>query len=173
MLVALVHPAQPAIDLIDDIIYSRGFAMNDSNSTHARLQRMIDCQLELNAHEGLVKWEASGWNEDPGADSDEAPIKYIALVLLEAIQNKCMRISIDKDTTPVLLGDTTRDIPKAPSSIVARGLEILREIADITGPCASGSIALGVRNDSMELIVQKEGGKHILTMPDLTRSNMI
>lgn len=141
--------------------------MSGLASPQLKLQRQIDCQLEVNAHAALSAWESAGWNEEPGTDPDEAPLKYMALILLEAIEEKAIRITMDKDSEPTVYGDITYTLPKAPSGYIARGLEILREIAGMEGPHARGSIALGVRNDSIELVLQKDGGRHTLTMPGL------
>jgi len=137
--------------------------MSGLTSPQQKLQR----QIEVNAHAALSAWESAGWNEEPGTDSDEGPLKYIALILLEAIEEKAIRITMDKDSEPTVYGDVTYTLPKAPSSYIARGLEILREIAGMEGSHARGSIVLGVRNDSIELILQKDGGRHTLTMPGL------
>ena len=139
--------------------------MGLEESSHSRLQRQIDCQLETKPHEALTAWEMSGWREDPGTDGDEAPIKYLALVLLEAIESRSVRLSIDRDRGVTILGDSTYVLPKAPSMYIARGLEILREIAGMEGGNAQARISLGVRNDSLDLIIQKEGGLHIINIP--------
>ncbi|MCL5125267.1 MAG: hypothetical protein M1511_12370 [Deltaproteobacteria bacterium] len=142
--------------------------MSDFESPHARLQGQIDCQLEVKPKDALTSWEKNGWNEEPGTDSDEAPLKYLALVLLEAIEGRSVRLSIDKDRGVTILGDSSYTLPKAPEMFIARGLEILREIAGMQGPNAQGRISLGVRTDSLDLIVQKEGGMHIINIPGVS-----
>ncbi|MGC8660177.1 MAG: hypothetical protein ACP5U1_14015 [Desulfomonilaceae bacterium] len=142
--------------------------MSDSESPHARLQAQIDCQLEVKPKDALESWQKSGWKEQPGTDSDEAPLKYLALVLLEAIESRSVRLSMDKDRGVTVLGDSTYTLPKAPGMFIARGLEILREIAGIEGPNAQGRISLGVRSDSLDLIIQKEGGLHIINIPGVS-----
>lgn len=139
--------------------------MPDSSNERSMLQRHIDCQVGKNARQALSEWEQCGWKEEPFAGSDDAPLKYVALVLIEAIQNKCVRINMDMDSNPTVFGHTTYSLPKAPASFIARGLEIIREIASIQGASAKGSLIIGFNDESLEVIVQKEGGRHTLTMP--------
>ncbi|MGC8604364.1 MAG: hypothetical protein ACP5VS_11855 [Desulfomonilaceae bacterium] len=142
--------------------------MSDVESSDSRLQRQIDCELEVKPRDALIAWEKNGWNEEPGTDADEAPLKYIALVLLEAIEGRSVRLSLDKDKGVTILGDSTYMLPKAPASYIARGLEILREIAGIEAPNGQGRISLGIRNDSLDLIIQKEAGLHIINIPGIS-----
>ena len=139
--------------------------MSQTESYHLRLQRQIDCQLEVKPKDALIAWEKSGWNEESGTDGDEAPLKYLAMVLLEAIESRSVRLSIDRERGVTIFGDSTYMLPKAPSMYIARGLEILREIAGMDSPDALGRISLGIRNDSLELIIQKEAGLHIINIP--------
>lgn len=139
--------------------------MADSDSPHLRLQQQIDCQLEVNPRTALAAWERAGWSEEVGTDGDEAPLKYMALVLLDAIEEKAVRLAVDKDTGVTVYADETYTLPQAPSHFIARGLEILREITGLDGPKGAGTLSLGLRNDSLELIVQKDRGLHMINIP--------
>jgi hypothetical protein len=139
--------------------------MENSESPHVRLQQQIDCQLEVKPRSALENWEKTGWNEEPGTDIDEAPLKYMALVLLEAIEERAVRFSVDKDAGVTVYGDATYTLPKAPTHFIARGLEILREITGLGGPSGKGVLALGIRNDSVEVILQKQAGLHMFNIP--------
>jgi hypothetical protein len=146
-----------------------GFQMPESENPHLRLQQQIDCQLEVKPRPALEAWEKENWKEEPGTDADEAPLKYMALVLLEAIEERAVRMSIEKDQGVTVYGDSTYTLPKAPAAIIARGLEILREITDLQVPKGEGTLSLGIRNDSLELIIQKEGGLHIINIPGVAQ----
>jgi len=115
----------------------------------------------------LQNWEEQNWKEEPGTDVDEAPLRYLALVLLDAIEEKAVRISLEKDKGVTVYADKTYALPKAPASIIARGLEIIREITGLEVPSGQGALSLGIGNDSLELIVQKQGGLHIITIPGI------
>lgn len=145
--------------------------MANTESPHLRLQQQIDCQLEVTPRNALETWEKIGWNEEPGTDGDEAPLKYMALILLDAMEERALRLAVDKDKGVTVYGDATYSLPKAPSHFIARGLEIMREITGIEGPTGRGILSLGVRNDSVEVIIQKEAGLHILNMPGLAAAS--
>ncbi len=139
--------------------------MAGMESAHLRLQQQVDCQLEIKPRPALETWEKTGWQEESGTDSDEAPLKYMALVLLDAIEERAVRLSIDKDKGVTVYADTTYTLPKAPPHMIARGLEILREITDLEKAKGEGRLSLGIRNDSLELIIQKDAGLHIINIP--------
>ncbi|MEW6351125.1 MAG: hypothetical protein AB1646_18870 [Thermodesulfobacteriota bacterium] len=141
--------------------------MAHEESSHLRLQQQIDCQLEIEPRSALAAWERNGWNEEPGTDGDEAPLKYLALVMLDAIEQRATRVAIDKDDGAIVYSDTTYSLPKAPDYVIARGLEILREISGMQRPDDQGTLALGIRDDSLELILQKERGLHIVNFPGI------
>lgn len=162
---APVLHAQLAISSINPI--AGGRLMNDSASAQQMLQGLIDATIGLNLRDELSAWEKAGWPEDPGTHYDEAPLKYIAMVIMDAVANKAVRISIDKDSGAAVHGDTTYQLPKAPSSFIARGLEILREIAGMEGPSSRGSIIVEIPGESLELILQKDRGRHTVTIPNL------
>ena len=71
--------------------------MLDAENPHLRLQQQIDCQLEVTPRTVLESWEKTGWKQEPGTDLDEAPLKYMALVLLDAIEDRAVRFSVDKE----------------------------------------------------------------------------
>jgi hypothetical protein len=141
--------------------------MAGAESPHLRLQQQIDCQLEIAPRPALETWEKEGWREEPGTDADEASLKYLALVLLDAIEERAVRLSIEKDQGVTVFADKTYTLPKAPAHMIARGLEILREITDLEKPKGQGTLSLGIRNDSLELIIQKEAGLHIINIPGI------
>jgi hypothetical protein len=142
-------------------------AMAEFESPHLRLQQQIDCQLEVMPKDVLSDWERQNWKEEPGTDVDEAPIKYMALILLDAIEERATRLSVDKDQGVTVYGETTYTLPKAPSHYIARGLEILREITGLEVPGGEGRLSLGVRDSNLELIVQKQGGQHMINIPGI------
>ena len=141
--------------------------MADVESPHLRLQQQIDCQLETNPREALSAWEKNGWQDEPGTDVDEAPLKYMALVMLDAIEERATRFTMDKDEGVSVHADSTYTLPKAPAHVLARGLEILREITGMHGGQAEGKLSLGLRNDSIELVIQKDRGQHTISIPGI------
>jgi hypothetical protein len=145
------------------------FMMADMESAHLRLQQQIDCQLEVTPSTALKAWEREGWKDEPGTDVDEAPLKYMALVLLDAIEDRASRVALDKDEGVTVFSDATHELPKPPTHILARGLEILREISGLQGPKGEATLALGIRNDSLDLVIHKEAGKHMINFPGIAK----
>jgi len=141
--------------------------MMEADSYHKRLQDHIDCQLEVTPKDALALWEQAGWNEESGTDADEAPLKLMALYVLEAIKERAVRVTVDRDKGATIYGDSTYTLEGAPSHFVARGLEILREIAGMEGPGGTGTIVIGIKNDSLDLIIQKQGALHIINIPGI------
>ena len=88
--------------------------MADIESPHLRLQQQIDCQLETNPREALFAWEKNGWRDEPGTDIDEAPLKYMALVMLDTIEERATRFTMDKDEGVSVHADSTYRFPKPP-----------------------------------------------------------
>ncbi len=142
--------------------------MSDSESPHLRLQQQMDCQLEIAPRMALELWERAGWAEEPGTDADEAPLKYMALVLLDAIEERAARFSMDKDKGVTVHGDSTYSLPKAPAHVIARGLEIMRDITGLDGAKGQGQLALGIRNDTVDVTIQKDAGLHVFNISGLS-----
>jgi hypothetical protein len=142
-----------------------GSAMGITDGSHLRLQQQIDCQLETKPRFALETWEGAGWEEAPGTDTDEAPLKYLSLILLDAIEERAARLTVDKDAGVTVYGDTTYTLPQAPAHLIARGLEILRQITGMEGGQAAGKLALGIRGDGLEVIIHKDAGLHTFNFP--------
>jgi hypothetical protein len=142
--------------------------MADLSGPHLRLQQQIDCWLETNPVTALETWDKAGWgDDDPGWDVDEAPLKYMALVFLYAVENRIVRFTVDREKGATFYGETTTTLPNPPSQIIARALEIVREITDLEKPSGQSTLSLGVRNDGVEVIIQKERGLHTFNIPGI------
>ena len=128
----------------------------------------MDCYLETNPSTVLKQWADDGWQGDSQVDTDETCLKYIALVLLDALEHKAKKIVVEMGC-PVLVACSDEDymLPTAPESMLARGLEILRNICGMEGGHTEGALCLGIRSDSIELRIEKSKGVHIIELPDL------
>ncbi|MFC1591841.1 hypothetical protein ACFL43_04910 [Thermodesulfobacteriota bacterium] len=140
--------------------------MRDDTSLHQVLQNNIDCMLETNPGVVLKKWADEGWQQDEGVDVDETCLKYLALVLLDALSNKAQKIVLEMGCPALVASEGVQHmLPAAPESILARGLEIVREICGMEGAAAEGRLALGIRNNSIELRIEKSEALHIIHLP--------
>ena len=142
--------------------------MQDTQSSHQQLQQYIDCYLETNPSTALKQQDDDGWQGDSQVDTDETCLKYIALVLLDALEHKAKKIVLEMGC-PVLVACNEEDymLPAAPESMLARGLEIVRDICGMEGGRTGNILCLGIRNDSIELRIEKSKGFHIIELPDL------
>jgi hypothetical protein len=140
--------------------------MKSSSNHHSALQALIDCYLETNPSKTLNNWADSNWKLDPNVDTDESCLKYLALVLLDAIESRANKIVLEANC-PVLVVSEDKEhmLPAAAESILARGLEILRDICGMEGPVSKGTLSLGIRNSSLELKIEKSEAVHIIHLP--------
>jgi hypothetical protein len=134
-------------------------------SYHAILQGYIDCLLETNPRDTLQQWAQKGWAPDQDIDYDEGCLKLIALVILDGIANRAHKILLEMGF-PMLIATIGQSymLPPAPESMLARGLEIIREICGMSGGRASGTLVLGIGNASMELGIEKNRGLHVIVL---------
>ncbi len=141
--------------------------MQDTQSSHQQLQQYLDCYLETNPSTVLKQWDEDGWQGDSQVDTDETCLKYIALILLDAMEHKAKKIVLEMGR-PVLMACNEEDyiLPTAPKSILARGLEIVRDICGIEGDRTGGILCRGIRSDSIELRIEKSKGVHVIELPD-------
>jgi hypothetical protein len=142
--------------------------MQDTQSSHHQLQQYLDCYLETNPSTVLKQWDDDGWQGDSQVETDETCLKYIALVLLDALKHKAKKIGLEVGC-PVLIICNDEDylLPAAPESMLSRGLDIVRDICGLERDCTGGILCLGIRNESIELRIEKSKGLHIVELPDL------
>jgi hypothetical protein len=117
--------------------------MREPDNAQLKLQQLLDCYLDTDPAGVLRAWADSGWPGAAGASSDETCLKYIALVLLDSIANRA-RTTILEMGCPALVdaGAEQHMLPPAPASLLARGLELLREMCGLEGgPGAKGCCA--------------------------------
>jgi hypothetical protein len=142
--------------------------MKDVTSAHLALQNLISCYLETNPSDALKSWADSNWKIEKHEDADEASLKYLALVVLDAIESRAQKIILEKGCPVLIAGPGAEHmLPAAPESMLARGLEILREMCGMEGARSKGTLSLGIRNDSIELEFEKSEALHIIYLPRL------
>jgi hypothetical protein len=142
--------------------------MKDITSAHLALQNLISCYLETRPAEALQSWADNNWKVEKHEDADEASLKYLALIVLDAIENRAQKIVLEKGC-PVLIAAPGGEhmLPAAPESMLARGLEMLREMCGMEGARSKGELSLGIRNDSISLEIVKSEALHIIYLPRL------
>jgi len=142
--------------------------MKDVTSAHLALQNLISCYLETKPADALKSWADKDWKVEKHEDVDEASLKYLALIVLDAIESRAQKIVLEKGC-PVLIAAPGGEhmLPAAPESMLARGLEMLREMCGMEGARSKGELSLGIRNDSIALAIEKSEALHIIYLPRL------
>jgi hypothetical protein len=142
--------------------------MKDVENPQKTLQALLDCYLETRPDEVLRNWADGGWAGDAKVSIDETCLKYIALVLLDSIESRAEKTILEMGC-PALVdeGDKQHMLPPAPESMLARGLELLRDMCGLEGAVGESMLCLGLRNDSIELRIQKSEALHIIYFPRL------
>jgi hypothetical protein len=142
--------------------------MQDTQSSHHQLQQYLDCYLETNPATVLKQWDDDGWQGDSHVDTDETCLKYIALVLLDALKHNAKKIGLEVGC-PVLIICNDEDylLPAVPESMLSRGLDIVRDICGLERDRTGGILCLGIRSNNIELRIEMRKGLHIFEFPDL------
>jgi hypothetical protein len=140
--------------------------MKDMSSPHTVLQGLLECYLETRPDELLRQWADTGWKSGGNVDIDETCLKYIALVLLDGIESRAEKIILEMGCPALVVAGKERHmLPPAPESMLARGLELVRDMCGLEGARGKGILCLGIKNDSIEILIEKSEALHILHLP--------
>lgn len=132
--------------------------MLDKRSLHLKVQELCDCY----AGTDYLK-EMCLVPKEP--DAQEAALKWIALAVLHGINANAdeVKISRSEDGAVKVTAEYRKASLPTPGDDIGRLiLEALRQIVHLEKDKDKGLLALGVRNDSMELEVEvkrKDGGE--------------
>lgn len=121
--------------------------MKDKRNFHLEVQEHIDCF----ANEDPLK-EMSEINGD--TDKDQAALKWMALAVLHGINFNAKKISLrttGDGSTTVRAKYRKADLPSPGGEIGRNVIEAIRRITHFEGDKGKGPLALGVRNDSLEI----------------------
>jgi hypothetical protein len=100
-------------------------------------------------------------------DKDEAALKWLALAALHGVNGNAKEVTITRSKTGevrVTAKYRESDLPSPGSEVGAKIMEALREVTHIEGAKGKTPLALGIRNDSIELQVkmkEKEGKEKV------------
>jgi len=121
--------------------------MKDKRSLHLEVQEHIDCFAGTDPLK-----EMSEITKD--TDKDQAALKWMALAVLHGINFGAKKISIRRapdGTTTVQAKYRRADLPSPGGEIGQNVIEAVRQITHFEGDKGKGPLALGVRNDSLEI----------------------
>ena len=135
--------------------------MKEKRNVHLKVQELCDCY----ATNDPLKEMSIVKNEE---DKDEAAMKWLALAALHGVNDSAKEVSITRAKDGEIMV-TARyreaELPSPGSDVGAKILDAVREITHIEGDEGKTPLALGIRNDSIEIQVKmkSEEGREKVT----------
>jgi hypothetical protein len=136
--------------------------MKEKRNVHLKVQELCDCY----ATNDPLKEMSTIKNEE---DHDEAALKWLALSALHGVNNNAEKITISRSRNGEINVTATyrpTDLPSPGSDVGAKILEAVREITHIESDQGMTPLALGIRNDSIEVQIEmaSQAGKENITL---------
>ncbi len=136
--------------------------MKEKRNLHLKVQELCDCYA---ANDPLK--EMSIIKNDQ--DKDEAALKWLALTVLHGVNSNAKKVTITRSKDgeiSVTAKYRESELPSPGSEVGAKIMEAVREITHIEGDTGKTPLALGIRNDSIEIKVkmQSEEDKEKVTL---------
>ena len=134
--------------------------MKEKRNVHLKVQELCDCY----ATNDPLKEMSTVKNED---DKDEAALKWLALTALHGVNGNAKKIAITRSEDgeiSVTAKYRESELPSPGAEVGAKIIEAVREITHIEGDQGKTPLALGIRNDSIEIQVKmksKEGKEKV------------
>ena len=136
--------------------------MKDKRSLHLEVQEHIDCFAGTDPLKEMS--ELTG-----DEDKDQAALKWLALAALHGINSNAEKVSLrttaDGKTT-VQAKYRKSELPSPGGEIGQKIVEAVRKITHFEEDKGEGPLALGIRNDSIEIDVkvEREGDRETVTL---------
>ena len=124
--------------------------MKEKRNVHLKVQELCDCY----ATNDPLKEMSTVKNE---GDKDEAALKWLALSALHGVNSNAETITITRSKDgdiDVTAKYRESELPSPGSDIGAKIIAAVREITHIEGEKGRTPLALGIRNDSIEIQVK-------------------
>jgi hypothetical protein len=148
--------------------------IKDERNYHQRLQEFCDCYMETDPKKELEKAskEISG---DPSGNLDELALKFLGLGIFYGASEKAKKVSIQrsKDSKVLFTVDAKGkyQLPPPPTQLADRVISIARAITHIDTDQGKLPVAMGLRNDRMDITFQfdRKGGEETfsISFPEL------
>ena len=124
--------------------------MLDKRNLHLKVQELCDCYAGTDHLKEMCLVPKD-------EDRDEAALKWIALAVLHGVNANAdkIKISIDEDGQVSVTAEYRKaSLPSPGSEIGRKAIDAIRQIAHFEKDKEKGPLALGIRNDSLELQVE-------------------
>ncbi len=139
--------------------------MKEKRSLHLKVQEMCDCYATTDPLKEMSQIKG-------GSDQSEAAEKWLALAALHGVNNNAKEISIRRSKNgkiKVTAQYRESELPSPGSKIGKKIMSAVREITHIEGKKGKSPLALGIREDSIELKIKmkskNKGERVTLTFP--------
>jgi hypothetical protein len=129
--------------------------MKDSTNLHLKVQEMCDCYATNDPLKEMSKIQKD-------KDTDEAVVKWLALAVLHGINNNADKITVQQDqdgAVTVMAKYKKTELPPPGSEIGGKIIKAIREIAHLDKSKDKSLLAIGFRNNSLELKVSASDKK--------------
>ena len=139
--------------------------MKEKRNLHLKVQEMCDCYATTDPLKEMSEIKGS-------SNQDEAAEKWLALAALHGVNNNAREISISRSKDgkiKVTARYRRSELPSPGSKIGKKIMSAVREITHIESGKGKSPLALGIREDSIELKIKmksKDKGERVtLTFP--------
>ena len=134
--------------------------MKEKRNVHLKVQELCDCYATNDPLKEMSAVKNDG-------DKDEAAVKWLALAALHGVNNNAKEVSISRFSdgeVRVTAKYRESELPTPGSEVGSKIMATIREITHIEGHKGKSPLALGIRDDSIELRVklkEKEGREKV------------
>jgi hypothetical protein len=139
--------------------------MKEKRNIHLKVQELCDCYATNDPLKEMSEIKGD-------SDQDEAAAKWLALAALHGVNDNAKEVSIQRSpdgNIKVTAKYRESELPSPGSEIGEKIMSALREITHIEGGKGKSPLALGIREDSIELQIKMkskdEGEKVTLKFP--------
>jgi len=134
--------------------------MKEKRNVHLKVQELCDCYATNDPLKEMSTIKNDG-------DKDEAALKWLALATLHGVNDNADEVTITRSKdgqVRVTANYRESELPSPGSEVGQKIMEAMREMAHIEEAEGKTPLALGIRNDSIELQMKmntKEGKEKI------------
>ena len=129
--------------------------MEDKRNLHVRVQEMCDCYATSDPLKGMSDIPRE-------KDAEEAAIKWLALAALHAVNNGAKKISLRKEgdgKVTVTAKYREAELPSPGGDVGGKIIDLIRRVTHLEEGKGKESLALGIRNDSLDIRVEVDKEK--------------
>jgi hypothetical protein len=148
--------------------------IKDDRNYHKRLQELCDCYMETDPKTELEK-AAKGVSGDPSGSLDELALKFLGLGIFYGASEKAKKITIQRSKEGKVLFTVDAkgkyQLPPPTTKLADQVISIARAITHIDADQGKLPVAMGLRNDRLDLTFQfdRKAGEETfsITFPEL------